>query len=192
MPAGSVQLGSPALMKLVWERVVALEFCSPLGFMWCRSSCFEGNLFHGNQTGCCWNSRLMSQCNILAHCDPQGCESQTRLCTFLSRVNVLMCKKILRGTIRLSHFAINRVLKCEVGRVTAVSSWKDSSTGEKWFFKAGDSASNPKSTGLFSWGCVTGTVYLKFSFVCGVPVMTSVHTVRCSQKPTRDQYSAAV
>lgn len=119
-PAGSVQLGSPALMKLVWERVVALEFCSPLGCMWCRSSCFEGNLFHGNQTGCCWNSRLMSQCNILAHCDPQGCESQTRLCTFLSRVNVLMCKKILRGTIRLSHFAINRVLKCEVGRVTAV------------------------------------------------------------------------
>lgn len=60
-PAGSVQLGSPALMKLVWERVVALEFCSPLGCMWCRSSCFEGNLFHGKQTGCCWNSRLMSQ-----------------------------------------------------------------------------------------------------------------------------------
>lgn len=179
-------------MKLVWERVVALEFCSPLGFMWCRSSCFEGNLFHGNQTGCCWNSRLMSQCNILAHCDPQGCESQTRLCTFLSRVNVLMCKKILRGTIRLSHFAISRVLKCGVGRVTAVSGWKDSATGEKWFFKPGDSASNPKSTGLFSSGCVTGTVCLKFSFVCGVPVMTSVHTVRCSQKPTRDQYSAAV
>lgn len=72
----------------------------------------EGSLCHRNQTGCCLNSRLMSPCNILAHWALQECESQTRLCTFLIECECSGCKKILLRMIRLSHFAINRVLKC--------------------------------------------------------------------------------
>lgn len=104
-----------------------------------------------------------------------------------------MCKKILRGMSRLSHSAINSVLKCEVGGITAVPAYKDSATGkQKWFCKPGNSVSNPNCTwcvffGLCDWHCV-----FKVQLCVWYSLMISEHKVRCSQKPTWDQYSAAV